>query len=66
MSVAIPAGTSCTGTVNGMSNLCLVKLSNNNANGPFGGVAFVQMSGTGAATKARALRFGTRAEDIMF
>lgn len=62
LSVAMPAGTSCNGTVNGISNLCLVKLSNNNANGPFGGVTFVQM--TGAGNKARALRFGTRADDL--
>lgn len=56
----MPEGTSCNGTVNGMSNLCLVKLSNNNANGPFGGVTFVQM--TGSSNKARALRYGTRGE----
>ncbi|KUJ15177.1 cell surface protein [Mollisia scopiformis] len=41
--VAVPAGTSCTGTVNGISNLCQVKVSNNNANGPFGGTFLVQM-----------------------
>lgn len=27
-----------------MSGLCLVKVSNNNADGPFGGVVVVQMS----------------------
>ncbi|OKL58668.1 hypothetical protein UA08_06338 [Talaromyces atroroseus] len=41
--VEIPSGTSCTGTINGISNLCLVKVSNNNDNGPFGSVFAVQM-----------------------
>lgn len=63
-SVAIPAGTQCTGTINGMTGLCLVKVSNNNANGPFGGVIAVQMSNS---TTARAKRdYVPRAEDIMF
>lgn len=64
-SVAIPAGTQCTGTINGISGLCLVKVSNNNENGPFGGVVVVQMSN--ATTKARA-RDGPagRAKHIMF
>jgi len=52
--VEIPSGTSCTGTINGESGLCLVKISNNNANGPFGGVFAVQMSNS--TTKARAKR----------
>ncbi|KAF3771331.1 hypothetical protein M406DRAFT_354816 [Cryphonectria parasitica EP155] len=52
-SVEIPAGTVCSGTINGMTGLCLVKVSNNNANGPFGGVVVVQMpnSTTAARTK---------------
>ena len=53
-SVAIPAGTSCTGTIGDQSNLCLVKMSNNNANGPFGGVFAVQMGGN--ATTRRVMR----------
>lgn len=53
-SVAIPAGTSCTGTIGDQSNLCLVKMSNNNANGPFGGVYAVQMGGN--ATTRRVMR----------
>lgn len=48
-----------------MSGLCLVKVSNNNSNGPFGGVVVVQMSNT--TTKARARRaYAARAEDILF
>lgn len=62
LSVSIPAGTTCTGTINGVTNLCLVKMSNNNANGPFGGVVAVQMAGT--STTARSLRYATRAEDL--
>ncbi|QKX61951.1 uncharacterized protein TRUGW13939_09107 [Talaromyces rugulosus] len=41
--IDIPSGTSCSGTVNGLKNVCLVKVSNNNENGPFGGVFAVQM-----------------------
>lgn len=48
--VEIPAGTSCTGTINGQSSLCLVKVSNNNDNGPFGGVFAVQMANSGTMT----------------
>lgn len=52
--IAIPAGTSCVGTIGDQDNLCLVKVSNNNANGPFGGVFAVQMGGN--ATTRRAVR----------
>lgn len=51
-SVAIPAGTECTGTIGDQENLCLVKVSNNNANGPFGGVFAVQMGGNATARRA--------------
>ncbi|KAF3022586.1 hypothetical protein E8E14_013438 [Neopestalotiopsis sp. 37M] len=44
LQIAMPAGTTCTGTYNGMSGLCAVKISNNNENGPFGAVMIVQMS----------------------
>jgi len=56
LAIAIPAGTTCTGTINGMSNVCLIKVSNNNAAGPFGGVFFVQQgaSGSTVATKFKA------------
>ncbi|KUI71085.1 hypothetical protein VM1G_07072 [Cytospora mali] len=51
--VEIPAGTSCSGTINGISNLCLVKISNNNDDGPFGGVFAVQMSGSNSTARVR-------------
>lgn len=64
-SVDLPAGTQCSGTINGISGLCLIKVSNNNDNGPFGGVFVVQMSGSGnSTTKAR--RFVPRAEVAEF
>lgn len=55
--IAIPEGTSCTGTISGQSNLCLVKVSNNNANGPFGGVFAVQMSNSTTANGKRSAKF---------
>jgi len=55
--VEIPSGTSCTGTINGVSGLCLVKVSNNNANGPFGGVFAVQMSNSAASRVKRSTKF---------
>jgi hypothetical protein len=39
----VPAGTTCSGTVGGQSNVCLVKIANSNKAGPFGGVVAVQM-----------------------
>jgi len=50
----VPAGTTCTGTVGGQSNMCLVKLVNPSAAGPFGGVFAIQMAGTGAAPATEA------------
>jgi hypothetical protein len=44
LQIAIPSGTTCSGKANGQSNLCAVKISNNNENGPFGAVLVVQMS----------------------
>lgn len=46
MSFSVPAGTTCTGTVAGQSNVCLVKIANSNPAGPFGGVIAIQMAGT--------------------
>ncbi|KKY29661.1 putative cas1 appressorium specific protein [Diaporthe ampelina] len=40
----IPAGTNCTGEVNGEQGVCLMKIANNNAAGPFGGVIAFQMA----------------------
>ncbi|KAL2067826.1 hypothetical protein VTL71DRAFT_15924 [Oculimacula yallundae] len=52
MAATVPAGTTCTGTVNGVQNVCLVKIANSNPAGPFGGVIAVQMAGAGGATPA--------------
>lgn len=57
MAFAVPAGTTCTGTVAGQKNVCLVKIANENNNGPFGGVVAVQMasgvSSSNGTAKAR-------------
>jgi hypothetical protein len=60
--VAIPAGTTCTGTVAGQANACIVKLVNPSNAGPFGGCVPVQMvggNGTAAAAPAAARRART-------
>jgi hypothetical protein len=44
----IPAGTTCSGTVAGQSNVCLVKIVNPSGAGPFGGVIAIQMAGARA------------------
>ncbi|KJR81617.1 cell surface protein [Sporothrix schenckii 1099-18] len=49
VAVAVPAGTTCTGTVNGQSNVCLAKIANSNPAGPFGGVVAFQVA-NGAAS----------------
>lgn len=49
--VAVPAGTTCSGTVGGQANTCLVKLVNPSNAGPFGGVFAVQMAGGNSTTK---------------
>lgn len=57
--VAIPAGTTCTGTIAGQANTCIVKLVNPSNAGPFGGCVPVQMVGgnaTAAGTGATARR----------
>ncbi|KAJ9144499.1 Cell surface protein [Pleurostoma richardsiae] len=48
---SVPAGTTCSGTVAGQQNVCLVKIANSNKAGPFGGVVAIQMAG-GATTSA--------------
>lgn len=54
---SVPAGTTCTGTVAGQSNVCLVKMANNNAAGPFGGNIAIQMAGAStSASNATARR----------
>jgi hypothetical protein len=48
----IPAGTTCTGTVGGQSNVCLVKIVNPSGAGPFGGVVAIQMASSGPSPAA--------------
>lgn len=61
--VNMPAGATCTGTMAGQANTCLVKLVNPSKAGPFGGCIPVQMvqpgaaAPTGAATARRAAQF---------
>lgn len=43
----MPAGVSCTGTVAGVKNVCMVKCQN--PSGPFGGTVAVQTGGAGTA-----------------
>ncbi|KAF6795404.1 cas1 appressorium specific protein [Colletotrichum sojae] len=43
MAFSVPDGTSCTGTVGNLQNVCLVKIANNNGAGPFGGVMAIQI-----------------------
>jgi len=40
--LTVPDGTMCSGTVDNLANICLVKISNLNRAGPFGGVFAVQ------------------------
>ncbi|CAK7225552.1 hypothetical protein SBRCBS47491_005927 [Sporothrix bragantina] len=56
VAVSVPAGTTCTGSMNGMNNVCLAKIANSNPAGPFGGVVAFQMAGsdTGAAAASTA------------
>ena len=44
MKFAVPDGTVCKGTINGIQNVCLVKIANSNKAGPFGGVVAIQMA----------------------
>ncbi|CRJ81661.1 hypothetical protein BN1708_001945 [Verticillium longisporum] len=55
MVAAIPAGQTCTGTVAGQENVCMVRCINDANAGPFGGVVPVQLAGTANATEARRL-----------
>ncbi|TVY81087.1 hypothetical protein LSUE1_G005440 [Lachnellula suecica] len=52
--VQIPAGTTCSGTMAGMSNVCLVKMANPNPAGPFGGVFAMQIASGNSTTAAAA------------
>ena len=59
----IPAGTTCSGTVGGQSNVCLVKLVNPSGAGPFGGVIAIQMAGAANSTAAPAAAPAAAAAD---
>lgn len=52
VAVTIPAGTTCSGTAGGQSNVCFVKIANSNPAGPFGGVVAFQIAGASANTTA--------------
>lgn len=54
INISVPASTTCTGTVAGQSNVCLVKIVNPSGAGPFGGVIAMQMAPAGAAAAAPA------------
>jgi len=51
---SLPKDLQCTGSMNGMDNICAVKFVNPSAAGPFGGCVMVQMAGAGAAAPAPA------------
>ncbi|TEA08883.1 hypothetical protein C8034_v000286 [Colletotrichum sidae] len=53
LKAAIPAAQTCTGTVAGQSNVCLVRCQNAARAGPFGGIVPVQMAGTTTPAAAR-------------
>jgi hypothetical protein len=58
LNAAIPNDQTCTGTVAGQDNVCLVRCQNAARAGPFGGVIPVQMATGGNATAgAAAARF---------
>ncbi|KAF2705595.1 hypothetical protein K504DRAFT_439878 [Pleomassaria siparia CBS 279.74] len=63
--VTVPAGTTCTGTVAGLQNVCFMKIANANKAGPFGGVVAFQMAASSSAvanvTAAAAAAVVTRA-----
>lgn len=52
--VQVPAGTTCSGTVGTMTNVCLMKVANANPAGPFGGVIAFQMSGAASNSSTAA------------
>jgi len=56
--VKIPAGTTCTGTdaTSGQKDFCLLKVVNNNGNGPFGGSIAFQVGGASSSNATAAKR----------
>jgi len=68
LAVAIPAGTTCTGTVAGQSNVCMVRCNNPAQAGPFGGCVPVQqaaVNGTASATSPSASASGAASKRSM-
>ncbi|KAK7926849.1 cas1 appressorium specific protein [Apiospora marii] len=53
LKAAIPQDASCTGTVAGQNNVCLIRCQNAARAGPFGGVVPVQMAGSSTPAAAR-------------
>ena len=59
--VQMPAGTTCDGSAGGASNVCIARLQNSAAAGPFGGsVAFTQT----AAQRKRAIAYRLKARGL--
>ncbi|QDS76218.1 hypothetical protein FKW77_008544 [Venturia effusa] len=59
--VQMPAGMTCSGSVGGASNVCIVRLQNSALAGPFGGSAAFTMS---AGAKKRAVEYNLRKRHI--
>jgi hypothetical protein len=55
--VQMPAGMTCSGTVAGVSNVCIVRVNNNALAGPFGGSAAFTQSPT---AQKRAIEYSLR------
>ncbi|KAK6221243.1 hypothetical protein QIS74_04811 [Colletotrichum tabaci] len=52
MAFAVPDGTTCSGSMGGQKNVCLVKIANSNGAGPFGGVVPIQIAPAAGAAPA--------------
>lgn len=61
MTVQMPAGMTCDGSVGGVDNVCIVRIRNNTPAGPFGGSAAFTMS-SGARARSLAYRLKKRME----
>ncbi|KAI0414209.1 hypothetical protein F5X98DRAFT_256540 [Xylaria grammica] len=61
---AIPDDQTCTGTVAGSSDICLVRCMNAARAGPFGGVVPVQMAGSSNSTSTATKRHATESQRI--
>lgn len=57
MAFAVPSGTTCTGQIDDQKNVCLVKIANENDNGPFGGVVAIQMASAASNSTAKPRSF---------